>query len=325
MAGRDHYDTLGVPRGAGADEIRRAYRTLARRHHPDVNKSPDAASKFAEVQAAYDVLSDDQKRRLYDQYGDTYASGSGRADPFSARKAASGGRSGASGASHFDFDVEDLSSMFDAMFGGRAPAEGGPGGKGSRGRRQATAESPPLRHDLHIPFITAAKGGTQSIQLQSDQGSRTVEVNIPPGIHHGATLRVRNPLGTPGGRDLHITLRVGEHPYFRRGESGPTGEGNDLFVDLPLTIAEATLGATVTTPTLDGDVEVSVPPGTASGRRLRLKGRGIRAASGETGDLYAVIKIVPPRSSDLSEQEKATLADIASRGPSPRDQMTRPA
>lgn len=316
MAGRDHYNTLGVPRGAGADDIRRAYRKLARQHHPDVNKSPDAAAKFAEIQAAYDVLSDDQKRRLYDQYGDAFASGASGAEPFSARKSASGGRGGES---HFDFDVEDLSSMFDAMFGSRASSDTGSGRRGSRGRRQASPESPPLHHDLHIPFITAVKGGSQSLQLQSEQGNRTVEVNIPAGIHDGATLRVRNPMGKPGGPDLLITLRVGEHPFFRRGDSGPTGSGHDLFVDLPLTIAEATLGATVTAPTLEGDVELTIPPGTASGKRLRLKGQGIRASSGEVGDLYAVIKIVPPRLEDLTEQERAALRSFSSRGPSPRD------
>ncbi|GMV26435.1 MAG: molecular chaperone DnaJ [Phycisphaerae bacterium] len=321
MAGRDYYDLLGVARSASADEIRKAYRKLARQYHPDVNKDPGAQKKFTEIQHAYDVLSDDQKRKLYDQYGEGYVSGA-RAESGSGhgQRQRWSSQSAGPGAAHFDFDAEDLSSMFDAMFGGRS--RGGPstGRRPGRGRRPAEEDAPePIRHDLQISFLTAVKGGTESLQLQTESGKRTVEVNIPAGIADGATLRVRNPLGVSGSPDLLLTVRVGGHSVFTRGEGVNTGRGNDLFVDVPLTFAEAALGASVTVPTLDGKLEVSVPPGTASGKRLRLKGKGIRSAGGDVGDLYAVIKIVPPAPGDLREEEREVLRRISSRAPSPRN------
>lgn len=318
MAGRDYYQVLGVPRSAKPDEIKRAYRKLAREHHPDVNKAPDAQKKFTEIQQAYDVLSDEQKRSMYDQYGEAYVSGARPAESAGGGPRWSSGGGRAQGVP-VDFDVEDLSSMFDAMFGGRAGASPGP----KRGKARRTQPEPlereSIRHDLHVHFLTAARGGAESLQLQHSGGKRTVEVNIPAGIADGATLRVRNVFGGEDGPDLLLTIRVGGHPTFRRGEGLDTGKGNDLFVDLPLTIAEATLGATVTIPTLDGDVELTVPPSTASGKRLRLKGKGIRSAGGDVGDQYAVIKIIPPRAEDLSEEERAVLRRISSRAPGPRE------
>ncbi len=322
MAGRDYYQILGVPRTSTQDELRRAYRKLARELHPDVNKAPDAQKKFTEVQHAYDVLSDESKRALYDQYGEGFATrGSGGAGTpgGSGAWSTSSARGGGGGV---DFDMEDLSSMFDAMFGGRGQASPGTSkrSKSKRGPAQAAPppEAEPVRHDLHISFMTAARGGTESLQLQHSGGKRTVEVNIPAGIHDGATLRVRNVFGGTSGPDLLLTIRVGGHPAFRRGEGLQTGKGNDLLVDLPLTIAEATLGATVTAPTLEGDVDLTVPPGTASGKRLRLKGKGIRSAGGDVGDLYAVVKIVPPPADALTQAERELLVRLSSRGPSPR-------
>lgn len=321
MAGRDYYQVLGVSRSAKADEIKRAYRKLAREHHPDVNKASDAQKKFTEIQQAYDVLSDEQKRSMYDQYGEAYVSGArpGEGAGGGARWSGSGTRAGGV---PVDFDVDDLSSMFDAMFGGRGQASPGPSKRGGRARR--THAEPPMeheaiRHDLHISFLTSAKGGTESLQLQHSGGKRTVEVNIPAGIHDGATLRVRNVFGGTGGPDLLLTIRVGGHAVFRRGEGLETGKGNDLFVDLPLTFAEATLGSTVTIPTLDGNVDLTIPPSTASGKRLRLKGKGIRSAGGDVGDQYAVIRIVPPKADDLTDEERAMLRKISSRGPGPRE------
>ncbi len=323
MAGRDYYQVLGVSRSASPDEIRKAYRKLARELHPDVNKSGDAQKKFTEVQHAYDVLGDEQKRKMYDQFGEAYVSGArggeGAAPQGSRTQWSSAGAR--PGGANVDFDMDDLSSMFEAMFGGReagAPT-GRPGGRAGRSRKaQPEPEAEPVRHDLHVSFMTAARGGTETLQLQSDGAKKTVEVNIPAGIHDGATLRVRHAFAKSGGPELLLTVRVGGHAVFQRGEGLQTGRGNDLFVDLPLTIAEATLGAGVTVPTLDGKVEVRVPPGTASGKRLRLKGKGIRSAGGESGDLYAVVKIVPPRPEDLSEEDRALLKRISSRGPDPR-------
>jgi curved DNA-binding protein len=312
MAGRDFYQILGVARSAKPDEIKRAYRKLARELHPDVNKAPDAQKKFTEIQNAYDVLSDETKRAQYDQYGETFASAGGASGGGPRWSSTGGGGRGGSGA---NFDMDDLSSMFDAMFGGGA-ARGGPTSqkRAHKARRsQPEPEVEPIRHDLHITFITAAKGGTESLQLQTSAGKRTVEVNIPAGIQDGATLRVRNPMGDSSGQDLLLTVRVGGHPVFTRGEGLSLGKGNDIFVEVQLTFADAALGGTVTAPTLDGNVELTIPAGTASGRRLRLKGKGIRSAGGDAGDLYAVVKITPPRPDDLTEEEKSVLRRISAR------------
>ncbi|HLO40224.1 MAG TPA: J domain-containing protein, partial [Phycisphaerales bacterium] len=228
---------------------------------------------------------------------------------------AGGGRGGGSSV---NFDMDDLSSMFDAMFGGAAGrgAGGSAGGGGKRSRPRRAHPEPevePIRHDLHITFMTAVKGGTESLQLQTGSGKRRVEVNIPAGIQDGATLRVRNPLGDSSGQDLLLTVRVGGHPVFTRGEGLNLGKGNDLFVEVMLTYADAALGGKVTAPTLDGDVELTIPAGTGSGRRLRLKGKGIRSAGGEVGDLYAVTKIVPPRVEDLTEGDRNVLERISGR------------
>jgi curved DNA-binding protein len=313
MAGRDFYQILGVARTAKPDEIKRAYRKLARELHPDVNKAADAQKKFTEIQNAYDVLSDDTKRAQYDQYGETFAS-AGRASESGGPRWSSTG--GARGGASANFDMDDLSSMFDAMFGGGAAGRSGPSSqkRAHKARRsQPEPEVDPIRHDLHITFMTSAKGGTESLQLQTSTGKRTVEVNIPAGIQDGATLRVRNPMGDSGGQDLLLTVRVGGHPVFTRGEGLSLGKGNDLFVEVQLTYADAALGGTVTAPTLDGNVELTIPAGTASGRRLRLKGKGIRSAGGDAGDLYAVVKITPPRPDDLTEEEKSLLRRISGR------------
>jgi DnaJ-class molecular chaperone len=328
MSGRDYYAVLGVARDAGADEIRRAYRKLARVHHPDVNKSPDAAKKFTEVQQAYDVLSDEQKRRLYDQFGEDAVSGARSAGGQEHARGWPGGRPSARqpGTSNVDFD--DLSSMFDAMFSGGGP---GPKPKSRSGRssgprssrRQYDEHQPePLRHDLHVSFMTAVKGGVETLRVESagsdSNAKRTVEVRIPAGIADGSQLRVRNPTGQPGGPDLLLTIRVGEHPIFHRREPSPTDHSKDLWLDVPITIAEATLGGGVTIPTLDGRVELTIPPGTSSGKRLRLKGKGVCPVGESPGDLYAVIKVVTPGGTDLSEDEKSLLQRLSSRTPNPR-------
>lgn len=312
MAKKDLYDVLGVSRGASADEIKSAYRVLARKFHPDVNKAADAQARFTEIQHAYDVLSEPSKRAAYDQYGeDGAASGApgGRRSP--------GAQWSASGPAGVDFDNEELGAMFDAFFGGRqgfGGVGGGPGRAGRSGGRARAAQA--HQHELSISFMTAARGGTERLRLSEGDRARTIEVKIPPGIGHGSQLRVKG--ASPEGGDLMLTIRVGAHPMFRRGDGADAGRGLDLFLDLPLTIAEATLGATVSVPTLDAPVEVQVPPGTASGRKLRVRGKGIRAEASEPGDLYAVVKIVPPRADDLSEAERNMLRTVCGRQPLPR-------
>ncbi|MDQ7013441.1 MAG: DnaJ domain-containing protein [Planctomycetota bacterium] len=326
MAQRDYYKVLGVPRSASADEIKAAHRKLARKHHPDVNKSPDAEKNFAEIQEAYDTLSDPKKRKLYDQFGHT-------GQPAGAPGAAwSGGAPGAGGAGGFNVEVEDLGSMFDAFFGGkggRGPA-GGPGGfRNAGGTRPGTPHgprarprpTPPLEVSLPISFMTAARGGRERVRLTINGKDTSLEVKIPPAVEHGAKLRVRG----VDGRSVLLRVEIGGHPLFRRGEGASAGKGLDLSLDLPLTIAEATLGTTVTVPTLDNAVELTIPPGTPSGRKLRLRGKGLTDQTGRAGDLYAVIKIVPPDPATLSDTERKTLEEIAGRSPNPRSDDGWPA
>ncbi|HYF13620.1 MAG TPA: DnaJ C-terminal domain-containing protein [Phycisphaerales bacterium] len=311
---RSHYDVLGVSTNATQDEIKKAYRGLARKLHPDVNKAPDAAKKFAEVQAAYDVLSDPARKQRYDRHGDDSPepphahrphgpnhSGRARSGRYTWTNVA-----GTHG-SHVDLDDEDLGSVFDAIFGGGA---GRAGGRSQRTHRQPEPE--PVVHDVRVPFLVAAKGGAQQLRVESADGSpRTIEVRIPAGIDDGATLRMK---GALHGEDLHIRIHVMPHEYWRRGEGPDTGKGLDLWLDLPLTIAEATLGGHVDVPTLRGAVSLRIPHGTPSGKKFRLRGQGITAEDGRTGDLVAVALVVPPESAELSRDETELLHRIAGSG-----------
>lgn len=296
MAKRDFYDILGVSRTASADEIKRAYRDLARKMHPDVSKDPNAQAKFTEVQDAYDVLSDPDKRAIYDRGGRAAPGGSWQ-----------GGQPGQ------EYDLDDLGSIFDTFFGGQGadPFARKQAGPGARPRRQ------PLRHEITISFMTAARGGSHRVQLTADGRAKSIDVQIPRGVVDGAKLRVRAGGGASDlDRDVLLTVRVGAHPVFRRlaGASG----GLDLEFDLPITIVEATLGTRVWAPTLAGAVELSVPAGTASGRKLRLKGRGMSSDAGDSGDLLAVIKIVPPHPDALSDEERRMLSELGRTLPTPR-------
>lgn len=332
MAKRDYYEVLGVPRTATADEIRKAYRKLARQYHPDVNKSPEAPTKFTEVQEAYDALSDEQKRKLYDQYGhaEPRPAGAGAGGPGTGAHYNWSGVGGPGG--RMDIDAEDLSSMFEAFFGSRGGEAGGfgvgmggvsgMGGGSGRGRakrsraRQPEPEAEAVEHEITVPFMTAAKGGSEQLRISVDGKTRTLDVTIPKGIADGARLRVR---GGADGADVILRIRVGEHPLFRRSEArGGKAEGLDLYLDLPLTIAEATLGATVSVPTFGGRVELTIPPGSASGRKLRLRGRGLEDAKANKGDLYAILRVVAPDGQRLSAEEAAALTRIAEKFPGPR-------
>jgi curved DNA-binding protein len=315
MAKRDLYEILGVSKSASDDEVKAAYRKLARKFHPDVNKSADAQQKFTEIQTAYDVISDQKKRRMYDQYGDVSA----------AERAGAAGAAGSGAGPHYrwsttgssDFDTEDLGSMFEEMFRGHSGfSAGGPRKGRARPRSTRHVEPEPITHDMTVAFMSAAKGGTESIRVSDGGKSRTIEVKIPAGTPEGGQLRVKS--GAGEGVDLILRVHVGEHPLFRRGEGENAGKSNDLYLDLPLTFAEAALGTTVSVPTLEGNVELTIPPGTGSGRKLRLRARGIKPAAGDAGDLFAVIKIVPPDPTALSDEEREVLGILSARQGSPR-------
>lgn len=313
---RDYYEVLGVDRSASQDEIKSAYRKLARKYHPDVNKSPDAHERFSEVQDAYAVLSDEDKRKAYDRYGHAGAEGVfGGGGP-------GGGTytwSNVAGTSEGGFSEADVGSIFEEIFGaepGRARSykSSGFGGFGASARARSKKPRPKdIEHAITVDFMTALKGGAQDIRVTRGGSSQTIEVTIPKGTASGSKLRVRS-AGAPGSGgskpgDLILTINIGSHPLFRR-------DGSSVMIDLPLTIVEATLGAEVTVPTPWGSVELKVPPGSSSGTRLRVKGHGVRPEKGGPGDFYAVVKIVPPIA--LDEEERRTLERLGKKLPSPR-------
>jgi len=327
MAKQDYYDILGVPRGASADEIKKAHRKLVRKYHPDVNKNnKEAEEKFKEVQEAYDVLSDETKRRNYDQFGHAGVgmggAPGGGGDPFEAFRRAQGQGGGGGGRTTYrggpgvtveDFDFggggaggADFGDIFEQIFGSRGPA--GRAGAGARPRPQAQPQrGSDVEHPVTLTFEQAARGTTLPLQINRDGHLETIDVKIPAGVKDGSRVRIRGKgqqsNGEPG--DLYIITRVLEHPYFRR-------DGLDILLDLPLSLYEALLGTKVEVPTLEGPVTLTIPPGTSSHAKLRIKGRGIHRGE-ERGDQFVITKIVAPKS--LDDDDKATVEKLQRKHP----------
>lgn len=326
----DHYATLGVGKTATPDEIQKAYRKLARKYHPDMNPNDATAKKkFQEVQSAFEVLSDADKRKRYDQFGSDFESMGG----FPGGGPGAGPRTWrytTTGPQGQPFDVNDLGDLF----GGGGGAEVGGGGfadlfkqfSRSRGsKRAAPAErGNDLKHDLTVPFNSAVMGGEAAVSVQRQDGDvETIQVKIPAGIDDGKKIRLRGQ-GVPGtgdapAGDILLTIHVSPHPFFRR-------TGNRLDVRVPITLAEATLGAKVDVPTPHGEggrpgvITITVPPNTSSGKRLRIKGHGVRPGNGPAGDLFAEIQVVLPEK--LSEGEREQIAEISNRYPqNPRAEL----
>jgi DnaJ-class molecular chaperone len=306
----DYYQTLGLARGASADEIQKAYRKLARKYHPDLNPDDKAAQKkFKEVQQAYDVLSDEKKRKMYDQFGPGFEQmgqggpqWSGQVPPgyegfnFGGSWPPGGGGGQAGGV-----DIEDLLRQFTGGGGGGGFDFGGGAATRRRGRRQPAQPGADVRHEIEVPFRMAVTGGEASLRIRRGESGKVelLTVKIPAGIDDGQTIRLRgqgepSPSGGPAG-DLLVTVRIASHASFRR-------DGLDLVVRTPVTLAEAALGAKVDIPTPHGTITLKVPAGTTSGTRLRAKGQGIKKADGTTGDLYAEILIAIPKSFDSESQ-----------------------
>jgi DnaJ-class molecular chaperone len=308
---RDFYRILGISRTATPEEIRKAYRKLALEFHPDKNKAPGATQKFTHVQQAYEVLSDEKKRALYDQFGEEGLNIS----PEAAAQAAAGrgGRGNPNiNIDGMNFDSDDLGSVFEAIFGQHGVGAA-PGGRG----RKAKAPAPrtyELRQDHQIDFLTAAKGGTEHLRITIDDTIREVDVRVPAGVEEGATLRVQGDLGPKKERvEILLTMRIGSHPIFSRPSDQGPNRGLDLVVDVPVTFAEAALGGPISVKTLTGSIELQLPPETPSGRKLRVRGQGIRSEQGRTGDLYAQIRIVPPALNQLTDEDRAALFRLGSR------------
>jgi DnaJ-class molecular chaperone len=308
--GRDYYEVLGVDRTASADEIKRAYRRLIKKYHPDRNPNdPSAEGRFKEVQAAYDVLGDKDKRAEYDQFGEA-AVGRWETQPTGQRVYTWGG------GSQIPFD--DLQDLFSAFGGGGSGASvfgdlfGG--GATRTGRRRRAGAQPAQGRDeervVRLSFEEAVRGATVDVPLHSDGKAReTLQVKIPAGVEDGSRIRIRGRGGSgrAGGAagNLYLRCEVGRHPYFRR-------DGLDIHVDLPISIVEAALGEKLEVPTLSGPVTLTIPPGTSSGARLRLRGKGIQPPNGTAGDQIVVVQVVAPRSLDetqrqLLEQLRGTL------------------
>jgi DnaJ-class molecular chaperone len=284
MAARNPYEVLGVKPAASEDEIRSAYRKLAKRYHPDLNPgNKTAEARFKELSAAYDILSDKEKRARFDR-GEIDASGAER--PEQAYQRYRGFAEGAPG-EKYEFHAaegmapEDLDDLF-AFFG-----RGGRGG--GAGLRMRGAD---LHYSLTVDFLAAVNGARQRLDLTPD---RSLEVTIPPGVRDGQVLRLKGQ-GEPGRNggppgDALIEIRVASHPFFRR-------EDFDIHLELPVTLGEAVLGAKVPVPTPTGPVTMTIPPNSNSGRVLRLKGKGVPRPAGERGDEYVTLKIVLPEGGD---------------------------
>jgi len=296
----DYYATLGVSRAASQDEIQKAYRKLAKKHHPDMNPDDKAAQKkFKEVQQAYDVLSDEKKRKMYDQFGPGFEQmGQGGGPQWSSQVPPGFGGfdfgGGGGGEANLPPELQDLLRQFTGG-GGGFQFGGGPTAR-RRSRRTPGQPGADIQHEVEVPFRTAAMGGEVSLRLvRPGRKTETITVKIPAGIEDGKTIRLRgqgepSPNDGPAG-DLLITVRVAPHSHFRR-------DGLDLIARVPVTLAEAALGAKVDVPAPHGTISLKVPPGTSSGTRLRAKGQGIKASDGRAGDLYAEILIVIPKQFD---------------------------
>jgi curved DNA-binding protein len=285
MKYKDYYATLGVPRDADGEQIKKAYRKLAREHHPDVSKAPEAEARFKEAGEAYATLKDPEKRAAYDQLGRRPAGEEFAPPPQWSHDFAN----------DQVFEGVDLADLLAAMGRGRA-SSGGP--VPLNGRDYETS--------VRIPLEEAHRGTSVSLELADGEGGRTLEVTIPPGTTEGQKLRLRGKggKGRNGGTDgdiyLHITLAP--HAVFR-------ADRHDLYFNLALAPWEAALGADVEVPTLDGPVMLTVPPGTRAGRKLRLRGRGMASGRDGRGDLYATVHIDVPAT--LSERERELFTELA--------------
>lgn len=297
---RDYYEVLGVSRNAGTDEISQAYRTLARRYHPDVNSDPTAEDTFKDINEAYQVLSDPDTRKRYDRFGEDFrrvpedyderaTAGAGYGDGYGSDF--SGGPSGRR--VHFGQGFGGSQVDIDDIFGGLF---GGGGGYGPVPGADQEAE-------LELSLEDAYRGGKQHIRLDG----RQFDVDVPAGVLDGQRIR----LAGEGGRgshdappgDLYLRVRIRPHPRFRL-------EGRDIYVDLPVSPWEAALGATVAVPTPAGEAKVKVVPGSSSGRKLRLRGEGMPNPRRGNGNLYAEIKVMVP--TKLTDHERELFEQLAS-------------
>ncbi|MDF1825746.1 MAG: J domain-containing protein [Verrucomicrobiales bacterium] len=294
---RDYYEILGVDKSASQDEIKKAFKKLARKYHPDVAKDlPNAEEKFKEVNEAYEVLSDAGKRQKYDTLGPNWEQGQGFP-----------GGGGGGGSYEYNFGGSTgFSDFFESMFGG-----GGGDPFGSYGGRQPRSSRPRagqnIEADLLVSIEEVMTGSTRELRLSRPSGEKTIRVKVPRGIGEGQKIRCAN-LGHPGANggpdgDLFLRVRFERHPVYR-------ANGKDLESELILTPWEIVLGTSVTAPTPHGNVKMTVKPNTAPGTRMRLKGKGLPKGTADFGDLYLIITVEFPDES--TDEEKALWEQLSS-------------
>lgn len=330
---KDYYEVLGVNRSASADEIKSAYRKLARKFHPDLNPGDKAAEeRFKELQEAYDTLSDPENRKLFDKYGENWRAvkqGGGAPPPgWEGARTAGGPRPGGPGG--FDFSGFDFGGgaggsegfdIFEEMFGRTS----------GRGRRRRTERGEDIEAQLELSLEEAHRGGRRTLQMQAAETCptcngtgqvgdkpcqtcgglgqvlkpKTIEVNIPAGVRDGSTVRLAGQGGAglngtqPG--DLYLRIRLRPHPVF-------AVRGDDLEIELPIAPWEAVLGTKVEVPTIDGKVDLTIPAGAQSGQRLRLRGQGLNKRGGGRGDEYVRLKIGTPK--EISDDERRLYEEL---------------
>lgn len=264
MQFKDYYETLGVSRGADAEEVKRAYRKMARKYHPDVSKEKNAEDNFKGVQEAYEVLKDSQKRAAYDQLGRNYRSGQQFRPPPDWEQ-----RFGQSGGQRFS-DLNGFSDFFSSLFGGGGAADAGANTQPEGGGH------------IEVSIEEAYSGIRRRISIRENGRARLVDVQVPAGVMDGQALRIG---GAAGRGALILRVKLLPHPNF-------VLQGRDVHIELPLAPWEAALGAKVAVPTLGGTVELTIPAGAQAGQKLRLRGRGFPGAP--SGDQFVVVKLVTP-------------------------------
>jgi len=315
MKFKDYYQTLGVARDASPDDIKHAYRKLARKYHPDVSKEPDAEARFKELGEANEVLKDPEKRAAYDQAGSQWErqrQGQGAEQDFQPPPGWDAGYE-FSGRGEDPFDGQDHSDFFEALFGRKGRASGARAGAGA-GRQQMRMPGQDHHAKVMIDLEDAYRGAQRSVSLRMPaldaQGhgvmqERRLDVNIPKGIREGQHLRLAGQggpgLGDGPAGDLFLEIAFNPHPIYRV-------DGRDVYYDLPVAPWEAALGTSVSVPTPDGPVQLTIPPGSVAGKKMRLKGRGL--PSSPPGDLYAVLTIaLPGADSDAAKSAYRAFAE----------------
>jgi len=308
---RDYYETLGVSKTASEDEIKSAFRKLARKYHPDVAKDKKAAEeKFKQINEAYEVLSDPEKRRKYDQLGENWNQPGGFQPPPQWGGGQPGGGfrrwgGGEDGGVEFEFGGTGFSDFFEAFFGGGRgrSAFGGFGQRGTTAERGNDVEA-----DIMVTLEEALHGSTRQVSLRraGSKKTETYQVKIPRGVREGQRIRLagQGEAGERGGKsgDLFLRVRLARHPDF-------SVEGSDLVHEVKIAPSQAVLGDQIIVPTLEGNARLKLPPGTQGGQRFRLRGRGLPGVSGQRGDLYVVVQISIPKK--LSEGERELWEQLA--------------